>query len=81
MGFKKLTCQTLERTVDVLYSYCYDPGQHTFSNGDPGYSASETIDIISVVDADDKSDIEDDYLIEYDYDLIKDAIRKQEGTL
>jgi hypothetical protein len=81
MSRKSLTCNTLEYTVDVQYLYSYDRGQHTFSNGDPGYSASESIDIISIVNADDKQPIDDDQFIAYDFDMIKDAIRREEGTL
>lgn len=33
--------------IEVEFNYSYDPGVHTYSNGDPGYPPSEELDIIS----------------------------------
>jgi hypothetical protein len=32
----------------IEYDYSYDPGVHTFSNGDPGYPPSEELVIESI---------------------------------
>lgn len=34
--------------VEVEFNYSYDPGVWTLRNGDPGYPASEELDIVSI---------------------------------
>lgn len=34
---------------EVVYDYLYDPGVHTYPNGDPGYPPSEELDIVKVI--------------------------------
>jgi hypothetical protein len=43
-----ITIDVLGVKVDVDFNYHYDPGVWTYSNGDPGYPASEELNINSI---------------------------------
>ena len=45
-----LTRFNKEPLIVVEFSYDYDDGVHTYSNGDPGYPPSEDLEILSVTD-------------------------------
>jgi len=45
---KNLTINLSGIQLSIDYEYSYDPGVHTYSNGDPGYSPNEEIQIIKV---------------------------------
>lgn len=34
---------------EVVYEYFYDPGVHTYPNGDPGYPPVEELDIVKII--------------------------------
>jgi hypothetical protein len=45
---KNLTVNLLGIKLSVDYEYSYDPGVHTYPNGDPGYPPNEEIEIVSI---------------------------------
>lgn len=40
-----LACPACKTPFDAPTSYTYDPGVHTFSNGDPGYPPTEEVEV------------------------------------
>ena len=44
----KLSGESASVILEVEYNYVYDPGVHTYSNGDPGYPEYEEIDIQNI---------------------------------
>ena len=58
-----------EFELEIEFRYHYDPGRYYMPNGDPGYPAEETADIVQIFNEDKKPDWVTDEMIDEEFDI------------